>query len=238
LDVTQRDPRDIGAILFDKDGTLFDFAATWEAWAARLLSKLSDGDRAKATALGDRIGYDFENTCFRQDSIAIAGTPGDLAQALLPAFPDLAHRHVFTLINDEAASVPMVEAVPLGPLLDQLIGHGLQLGIATNDAEAPTRAHLHGAGIATHFAFVAGSDSGHGAKPAPGQMHAFCETLGILPARCAMVGDSKHDLVAGRAAGMATVAVLTGMAKTEDLAVHADVVLPDIGHLPDWLGLG
>jgi phosphoglycolate phosphatase len=50
-----------------------------------------------------------------------------------------------------------------------------------------------------------------------------------------MVGDSRHDLAAGRAAGMHTVAVLTGPARDEDLRPFADVVLPDIGHLPEWL---
>ena len=53
-----------------------------------------------------------------------------------------------------------------------------------------------------------------------------------------MVGDSPHDLVAGRAAGMTAVAVLTGIATEADLGPLADVVLPDIGHLPGWLGLG
>jgi phosphoglycolate phosphatase len=51
----------------------------------------------------------------------------------------------------------------------------------------------------------------------------------------AMVGDSRHDLQAGRAAGMRTVAVLTGIAKAADLADLADVILPDIGALPAWL---
>jgi phosphoglycolate phosphatase len=50
-----------------------------------------------------------------------------------------------------------------------------------------------------------------------------------------MVGDSLHDLVAGAAAGMQRIGVLTGMARYEDLAPHADVVLPDIGHIPAWL---
>lgn len=50
-----------------------------------------------------------------------------------------------------------------------------------------------------------------------------------------MVGDSTHDLIAGRAAGMVTVAVLTGMADAATLSPHADVVLPHIGHLPEWL---
>ena len=43
-------------------------------------------------------------------------------------------------------------------------------------------------------------------------------------------------LQAARAAGMRTVGVLTGMAGPEDLMPYADVVLPDIGHIPGWLG--
>jgi phosphoglycolate phosphatase len=34
---------------------------------------------------------------------------------------------------------------------------------------------------------------------------------------------------------MRTVAVLTGIARREELAPHADVVLADIGAIPDWL---
>jgi phosphoglycolate phosphatase len=52
-----------------------------------------------------------------------------------------------------------------------------------------------------------------------------------------MVGDSTHDLHAGRAAGMVCVAVLTGVADRDELAPHADVVLDTIADLPRWLGL-
>jgi len=50
-----------------------------------------------------------------------------------------------------------------------------------------------------------------------------------------MVGDSLHDLHAGRAAGMQCVAVLTGVAEAAELGPAADIVLPDIGHLAAWL---
>ena len=59
--------------------------------------------------------------------------------------------------------------------------------------------------------------------------------MGLAPARVVMVGDSTHDLIAGRAAGMQTVGVLTGPASRADLGKLADAVLPDIGHLPAWL---
>jgi phosphoglycolate phosphatase len=50
-----------------------------------------------------------------------------------------------------------------------------------------------------------------------------------------MVGDSTHDLRAGRAAGMRTIGVLTGLATAQELSPLATAVLPDIGHLPNWL---
>ena len=78
---------------------------------------------------------------------------------------------------------------------------------------------------------------GHGAKPTPGQLLAFCALTGIPPGECAMIGDSTHDLDSGRAAGMAAVGVLTGLASRAELAPHADVVLDDVGALPAWLGL-
>jgi phosphoglycolate phosphatase len=52
---------------------------------------------------------------------------------------------------------------------------------------------------------------------------------------CVMIGDSRHDLASGRAAGMRTVGVLTGPAEAAELQGLADAILPDIGALPGWL---
>ncbi|WP_201120817.1 HAD family hydrolase [Sulfitobacter sp. EhC04] len=226
---------EIKGLLFDKDGTLFDFAATWEAWATAFLNRLCDGDHARALRAGARIGFDHDAGVFAPDSIVIAGTPGEVTEALLPSFPEFSGQQLITVLNEEAARAPQREAVPLIPLLNVLRGRGLALGVATNDAIVPARAHLSAAGIEGLFDFIAGFDSGHGAKPTPGQMQAFATSTGLPPERIAMIGDSAHDLVAGRAAGMVCVAVLTGMATADALAPLADVVLPDIGHLPAWL---
>lgn len=225
----------IQAIIFDKDGTLFDFEATWSSWARTLLLDLAAGDPARAEALGEAIGFDFARSRFEDGSLVIAGTPGEIAEALLPHVPGASPLTLVARMNALAAVAPQAEAVPLAPLLAALRGQGLRLGVATNDAEGPARAHLDSAGVLNLFDFIAGFDSGHGAKPAPGQLLAFAEQMGLRPAQVAMVGDSRHDLHAARAAGMAAVAVLSGLAGRAELQPHADVVLPDIGHLPDWL---
>ncbi|WP_322866484.1 HAD family hydrolase [Aquicoccus sp. G2-2] len=229
---------ELDGIIFDKDGTLFEFGTTWEAWAMAFLNRVSGGDEKRAAALGARVDFDYENQRFAPESIVIAGTPDEVAQALLPGLPGYDLARLIEVLNEEAAQAPQAEAVPLAPLLDRLRGAGLKLGVATNDAHAPALAHLGAAAVRDRFDFIAGFDSGHGGKPGPGQLNAFLKQTGLAAARVAMVGDSLHDLEAGRRAGMRRIGVLTGLASADDLARLAEVVLPDIGHIPRLIGLG
>jgi len=225
----------IAALLFDKDGTLFEFAATWEGWAESFLLRATGHDRVRAHRIGQHIGFDLTSRSFQPDSLVIANTPAEIAAAMIPHMPETNHDALLEMLNNEAETVTLVEAVPLVAFLDALRADGLKLGVATNDAESPALVHLDLMGIRGHFDFIVGSDSGHGAKPETGQMLAFAAAVDLAPAQIAMVGDSAHDLIAGRAAGMTTIGVLTGIADTGELAPHADVILPDIGHIPTWL---
>lgn len=224
----------IDAVIFDKDGTLFDFRKSWGAWARSLLSEIAT-DPARVQALGQAIGYDPDTGDFAEDSPVIAGTPEDIATHLLPLLPGESATSLIARMNALSAQAEMVPAAPLADVLGALKERGLRLGLATNDGEAPAHAHIARAGVGPLFDYVAGFDSGHGGKPDPGMLLAFARRFAMDPARIVMVGDSLHDLEAGRAAGMRTVAVLTGIAGAGTLAGHADVVLPDIGHLPGWI---
>jgi phosphoglycolate phosphatase len=235
MDMKSVHDAEIKGIIFDKDGTLFDFNATWGAWAQHMLRQEAGGDEARLAALAQVLGYDLEQARFLPSSIVIAETVEVVAQTMLPHLPGADAPTLMARMNAAASQVPQVEATPLIPFCQTLAARGITLGIATNDAEAPARTHLEAAGIIDAFAFVAGFDSGHGGKPAPGQLHAFCEATGLDPAACVMVGDSLHDLHAGRAAGMRTVGVLTGPAPRAELSPEADIVLGSIAELPDWL---
>lgn len=227
--------RQIRGILFDKDGTLFDFGGTWNVWAGGVLADLARGDADRLAALADAAGYDLTTRAFLPHSPIIAETNRAVAECLAQALPgvdiDALERHLM----ETAATAPLVPAVPLGPLLDGLLAMDLRLGVMTNDTESGARAHLGTAGVAARFHFIAGFDSGHGAKPSAQPLLAFATSQGLDPRDVAMVGDSTHDLQAGRAAGMVCVGVLSGPASRATLAPLADVVLPDIGHLPGWL---
>jgi phosphoglycolate phosphatase len=225
----------IKGIIFDKDGTLFDFNATWGVWTQKMLTAEAGDDAVLFARLADALGYDVQTKTFRRDSMVIASTAGELAEMIRSVLPDLETDALLSRMNAAAAAVTQVEAVPLQSYFAGLRKFGLRLGIATNDAEAPARTHLDRAGVTQHFDFIAGYDSGHGGKPAPGQLLAFCAQTGLGAEHCVMVGDSTHDLHAGRAAGMRTIGVLTGPALREELSPLADVVLSSIGDIPHWL---
>ncbi|MCA0961875.1 HAD family hydrolase [Salipiger bermudensis] len=226
------------AVLFDKDGTLFEFGATWNAWGWAALQHLSGGSEATLHALAEAARFDLERQAFRADSPVVAGTNREAAACLASVLPERSVAEVEAYLERSGAQAPLVEAAPLVPLMAQLEALGLALGVMTNDAESVAYAHLDHVGIRGVFDFIAGFDSGFGAKPDPAPLLAFSDRLGLAPDRVVMVGDSPHDLNAGRAAGMQTVAVLTGPIGAEQLAPLADVVLPDVGHLPGWLMAG
>lgn len=227
--------RDIGGIVFDKDGTLFDFHTTWAGWTLRLLQTLSKAHNVPIQLIADAADFDLVTGRINASSPLIAATNRECAEALASAIPGIDIDALEYEMMISSADMPLAPSVPLAPFLEGLRARGLRLGVMTNDTEYGARAHLRSAGVLEQFDFIAGFDSGHGAKPAPGPLLAFARATGIAPERAVMVGDSTHDLIAGRRAGMHTVGVLTGIAEHGELAPHADVVLPDIGHIPAWL---
>ena len=227
----------VAGLLFDKDGTLFDFQATWGAFAEGLIVEQSRGDAALAERMAQVLGFDRAAQRFRQGSIVIAETTETVARALAPVLGRTDPEALAAEMNARSARVPQVPVAPLGDLFGRLRAAGYALGVVTNDSEAAALRHVADHGLAPLMDFVAGYDSGHGAKPAPGPCLAFAQAVGLAPGRVAMIGDSLHDLEAGRAAGMATVGVLTGPAEAATLRPHADVVLASIAELPEWLGL-
>ncbi len=225
----------VDGLLFDKDGTLFDFHATWNVWAAGLINELADGDADTLARLSTEMHFDLPTGRFLPTSPVIAGTNREAAECVARALPNRSVDDIEHHLMMSSSQAPLAPAVPLAPYLMGLSAQGMALGVMTNDTEFGARAHLRSAGIEEHFDFIAGFDSGFGAKPDPGPLLAFAKATSLQPERVAMVGDSTHDLVAGRAAGMLTIGVLTGVAETEELTPFADVVLPDIGHIPAWL---
>jgi len=119
--------------------------------------------------------------------------------------------------------------------LKSLGAMGFALGVATNDAQKNAASQMRSLGIADLFSQILGADSGFGPKPGPGMIKAFIDEMALAPEEVLMVGDSLHDLEAGRKAGARTCGVETGPASRQALEAHADIVLPSVAVLPNWL---
>jgi phosphoglycolate phosphatase len=227
----------IRGVLLDKDGTLFDFGATWRGMAEEVLRALAPDDPALQVRMGAAVGFDMVTGAFAPGSPLVAGATREVAEILAAMAPGLTPAQLEAAANASAERASPAPAAPdLPGLLDGLRAEGRHLGVATHDAESSARKHLEAVGALDRFAFIAGYDSGHGLKPGPGMVLAFAECVGVEPEGLAMVGDSVHDLAAAQAAGAAlAIGVLTGPADEADLAPFADVVLPSIAALPGWL---
>lgn len=226
----------IRGVLFDKDGTLIDFQKTWGPMLRQVADILAEGDTALADGILRAGGHDPRTMRTAPGSLLAAGSTAEIAEVWakelgLTDVEALTARMdaLFTKLGPEGA----VPVPGLRDALDALVEKGLILGIATSDSEAAARRTAGVLGLADHFVFICGYDSGHGVKPTAGMVLGFCKATGLPPAEVAVVGDNLHDLEMARAADAGlVVGVLTGTGSRDVLAPHADVVLPGVAQLP------
>ena len=230
---------DIRGILFDKDGTLVDFQATWFAIGDQMALEAAGHDRREADRLLLAAGYDFGKKRFVADSVFAAGTNADIVALW---YPDVAaaDRQILTRrFNEFTGEQGALKAVALPgarAALTTLHGRGLRLGLATNDSTGGAEKTLLALGIAQMFDAVYGYDAVASPKPAPDTIFAFCDLTGLKPSQLVVVGDNRHDLEMARAGGVGlAIGVLSGTGTRETLSPLADVVLGSIAELPEFL---
>ncbi|MBL8330469.1 MAG: HAD-IA family hydrolase [Rubrivivax sp.] len=185
------------AVLFDLDGTLVDSAPDLGGAANDLRARhglpplpLSDyralcGSGARGML---RAGFGL--------------APGDAAyEALRDEF--LA---IYALRLLEQTSVFQ----GIDGLLAGIEGHPRPWGVVTNKAVRLAAPLLEGLALAPRAAVLVGGDTTPHTKPHPAPLLHAAQALGVPPSRCVYVGDDRRDMLAGRAAGMTTVAVAWG----------------------------
>jgi len=213
-------------LLFDLDGTLIDSAPDL-AGAANDLRAAHGLAPLPAAALRPMVGAGARGMV----GIAFGVQPGEAQfEGLKDAF--LA-RYAERLLH----STRVFDAVV--PVLDALDAAGLRWGIVTNKAMRFTAPLVDGLGLTRRAQVVIAGDSTPHAKPHPAPLLEAARRLGVAATACAYIGDDQRDMLAGRAAGMWTLAAAWGyLGQGEPVqAWGADQVLSSPSQLLQWLDL-
>lgn len=127
----------------------------------------------------------------------------------------------------------------MAELLQQLEAESIRWGIISNKVERYVRIIVERLGLAERSVISYGGDSAARPKPHPDLMLLALRTTGLEGAECVYVGDDLRDVVAGRAAGMKTVAAAYGYCGNTEAPETwgADALIRHPGELTGLIGL-
>ncbi len=231
----------IKGILFDKDGTLLEYADFWLPVARKAVEdmlKVRGVEPALLAPMLEAIGADQGIS-----GVLCHGTYGAIAEALnsvlLSAYPNA------TPITGEENAATVAKYLSCGVLhptcpdivnvFDALQKRGLKLALATSDNTPIARDCLASLGILSYFDAIYADDGLLPPKPDPYFIHQFCKDFQFTPDEVMMVGDTVSDMRFALSGGAHPI----GVAKTEQdqqlIAPYAEQVLHDISRLTDIL---
>ena len=104
---------------------------------------------------------------------------------------------------------------------------GIPLAVITNKNEVLTIKLLKALGLSDYFSLVLGGDSLPEKKPSPAPLLHAAEVLGVPVENMIMVGDSRNDILAAKAAGCPSIGVTFGYGDMAELSKH-EATRPDI----------
>lgn len=182
---------DAAAIVFDLDGVLVDSERVWDSVRQQLVAER--GGRWTPEATTAMQGMSTPEWAAYLGSLGAAGTPEELARAVVGAMADRYREHVPLLPGAAAAVTTLAGRWPLA--------------VASSSPPELIEAVLAAAGLAAEFRAVVSSEQVERGKPAPDVYLAAAERLDVPPRDCVAVEDSANGLRSAAAAGMTVVAV-------------------------------
>jgi N-acetyl-D-muramate 6-phosphate phosphatase len=187
----------IKAVLFDLDGTLIDSAPDLGA-AADLLRTARGLPSLSLDAYRPMAGAGARGMI----SVALGFTPDHPEFA---ALRDTFFTHYENSLTERTRAFEGVDT-----LIAALSTRGLPWGVVTNKAMRFTAPLTRGMSLFASASTIVGGDTTPHAKPHPAPLLEAARQLGLPPELCLYVGDDERDIVAGKAAGMCTVAATYG----------------------------
>lgn len=178
-------------VLFDLDGTLIDSISLILS-SYRHTLKVHRGetpsDDVWLAGLGTPLWTQFRLFTDDEDEIA----------AMVATYREHNFAHHDAMVHPYDGVLDAVNA---------LHARGVRLGIVTSKKREGAHRGLQHCGFGDVFDVVVAADDVERHKPDPEPVRFALAQLGVQPSDAVFVGDSPHDLVAGRAAGVRTAAV-------------------------------
>lgn len=216
-----------GFVLIDLDGTLVDSVPDLAYCVDEMMKQLDMPLRGEA-AVRNWVGNGVQRLVERSLINAIDGMPDpELMAKAYPIYLEL-YKH-----NTSQRSC-VYEGVIEG--LDWMQAQGYTLACVTNKAEAFTVPLLKDKGLFDYFKVIVSGDTCAEKKPHPMPLLFAAEQLGVAPENALMLGDSKSDVKAARAAGFHVFCTTYGYNHGEDIRNYEpDVVMDSFMELPNYL---
>lgn len=211
------------AMLFDLDGTLADTAPDMVAALNRLCAECGAAS----------IAYEEARPHVSHGSRALVelGFPdADTEQT-----EELIARFLDTYAEQVCGDTVLYEGIH--DVLAEIERSGLLWGIVTNKPERFTTPLVAALNLSDRAACVVSGDTVSKSKPHAMPLLHACEIMATPPARCVYIGDAERDIVAGRAAGMHTLAALYGYILDSDdpYSWQPDGMISNPAELLKWL---
>ncbi|MEI6721215.1 MAG: phosphoglycolate phosphatase [Betaproteobacteria bacterium] len=217
----------VRAVLLDLDGTLLDTAPEIAAAAADMLSELGL-DPVDPLRVREFIGKGIPHLVRRTLEASLGRAPDErrVGSAMEGFFFHYAKRNG-----------RMAKAYP-GVLegMTELRAKGFAIACVTNNTAQFTIPLLEATGLAGFFPVVVSGDTMPKKKPAPDPLLEACRRLGIPALEALMIGDSRNDALAARAAGCPVLLVPYGYTEGEDVqGIDCDGIVPSLLHVAGLL---
>ena len=216
----------VKGVIFDLDGTLIDTIDTFTRSFNKGIGKFGlEPGSIEVTA-------DFMNNGQTMEELLSRLFPGNFREEDLDSLRDEIRKAYLELEEDGVKLIPGAKEA-----LQKLREMGLKMGIVTARM-SPTdvkRREITRLGISQYIdAMVTGAEAER--KPAPGSLLQCINRLGLSPTECVMVGDSRVDVLTGRAASVITIVIPNGVASRETLSgYNPDVMLGSLYDLSGYI---
>ncbi|MCE9569974.1 MAG: HAD-IA family hydrolase, partial [Rhodocyclales bacterium] len=120
-------------------------------------------------------------------------------------------------------------------LIDELATAGHMLAVATGKTRKGLDRAFEVTGLGTRFHASRCADECH-SKPHPQMLEELMDEFGVEPAATLMIGDTTHDLLMARNAGVAALGVAYGAHPRETLEAECSLYCAgNVAQLAEWL---